>query len=118
MSEDISQKKQVPRGFLKKRIEEKEKKNDQYLAESQETIQNAEDISEEQKTEEKTVDFQALVRDLMLNKYFQIMEKEARPIAERMVREGSQALHEVRWFLSSQERVDLAKFLAQKHGLD
>lgn len=118
MSDSVAQKKQVPRGFLKKRIEEKEKKNDQNLDEVQEVLQNSEVVSEEQKTEVKTVDFQALVRDLMLNKYFQIMEKEARPIAERMVRDGSQALHEVRWFLSSQERVDLAKFLAQKHGLD
>lgn len=59
-----------------------------------------------------------LVRDLMLNRYFQIMEKEARPIAEKMVKEGSASLHEVKWFLTYSERVQLAKELKKKHDLD
>jgi hypothetical protein len=65
----------------------------------------------------KEVDMNGLVRDLMLNKYFHIFEKEARPIAEKMVREGSSTLHDVKWFLAPFERVQLAKELAEKYGL-
>lgn len=64
-----------------------------------------------------SVNMGELVRDLMFNKYYHIMEKEARPIAEKMVREGSQTLHDVKWFLAHFERVELAKELAKKHGL-
>ena len=58
-----------------------------------------------------------LVHDLMLNRYFHIFEKEARPIAERMVKEGSQTLLEVKWFLAMSERQQLVNELKEKYGL-
>ena len=67
--------------------------------------------------ERPAVDMAGLIRDLVFNRYHHIMEKEAKPIAEKMVREGSHTLHEVKWFLAHSERVQLAKELAQKHGL-
>lgn len=65
----------------------------------------------------RQIDVSTLVKDLMFNRYFHIMEKEAKPIAERMVNEGSETLHEVKWFLAPFERVQLAKDLKEKHGL-
>lgn len=68
--------------------------------------------------EKKEIDVRGLVRDLMFNKYFHIMEKEAKPIAEKMVKDGSSSLHEVKWFLAYSERVQLARELAEKYGLN
>jgi hypothetical protein len=77
----------------------------------------SEEISITQIKEKKDIDMNGLVRDLMLNRYFHIMEKEARPIAEKMVSDGSASLHEVKWFLAHSERVQLAKELAEKYGI-
>lgn len=63
------------------------------------------------------VDMEGLVRDLVLNRYFRILEKEARPIAEKMVKEGAQTLHDVKWFLARSERVELAQALSKKYGI-
>jgi hypothetical protein len=80
-------------------------------------VDQTEVLQETVQKPKKEVDMNGLIRDLMLNKYFHIFEKEARPIAEKMVREGSATLHDVKWFLAPFERVQLAKELAEKYGL-
>lgn len=67
---------------------------------------------------DKSKILQGLTRDLANNKYFLIFEREARPIAEKMIDRGAVALHEVSWFLAHSERVQLAKELKEKYGLN
>ena len=115
MADEVKTKRPVPPQFLKKKKEAEEAKAAQ-LAEK--LPSPPEEIIVENFIERKEVDMQGLIRDLMFNKYFHIMEKEARPIAERMVNHGFETLHEVNWFLASSERVQLAKELREKYGKD
>ena len=64
------------------------------------------------------VDMKGLITDLMFNRFTYIMEKEAKPIAEKMVAEGPHTLHDVRWFLIRAEREQLASELSKKYGLN
>lgn len=118
MSNNENQKKVSPKGFIKKRLEEKEKKVDQSFSDSHNSQKESQDSFVEKEKEKISVDIEALVRDLMFNKYFHISDNEARPIAIKMIDLGSKSLCDVKWFLSAQERMDLAKFLSQKYGLD
>lgn len=114
MADEVKPKRPVPPQFLKKKKAEEAKATqlaEQLPPPPEEIIVN--DFAEPQ----KEVDIQGLIRDLMFNKYFHIMEKEARPIAERMAKEGAAALHDVKWFLALSERQQLAKELKEKFGL-
>lgn len=114
MADEVKPKRPVPPQFLKKKKEAEEAKATQL---AEQLPPPPEEIIVENFIEKKEVDIQGLIKDLMLNRYFHIMEKEAKPIAERMVNEGSETLHEVKWFLAPFERVQLAKDLKEKHGL-
>lgn len=113
MADEVKPKRPVPPQFLKKKKAEEAKAT--QLAEQ--LPPPPEEIIVENFIEKKEVDIQGLIRDLMFNKYFHIMEKEARPIAERMAKEGAAALHDVKWFLALSERQQLAKELKEKFGL-
>ena len=63
------------------------------------------------------IDITGLTKDLAENRYFRIFEREAQVIAEKMINEGSESLHDVKWFLALSERIKLAKELKQKYGL-
>lgn len=114
MAEEVKVKRPVPKGFQKKPVEKVEQV-EQLSDPPVEIIVSQESL---QKSETKTeVDMAGLIKDLMFNRFFLIMEKEARPIAEKMVSEGSLTLHDVKWFLAFSERVQLAKELKEKYGL-
>jgi len=113
VADEVKPKRPVPPQFLKKKKAEEAKAT--QLAEQ--LPPPPEEIIVENFIEKKEVDIQGLIRDLMFNKYFHIMEKEARPIAERMAKEGAAALHDVKWFLALSERQQLAKELKEKFGL-
>jgi hypothetical protein len=110
MTDEAKTKRPVPPQFMKKK-KEVEEANTAQISES--PISQ----SEEKFAEKKEIDMHGLVRDLMLNRFFLIMEKEARPLAEKMVSEGSHTLHDVKWFLSLFERMQLAKELKEKYKL-
>ena len=88
------------------------KKKVQQVVENQETevVQTPEN--------KKEIDIKGLISDLMHNKYFQIMEKEASPIAKSMIEEGASYLCNIRWFLTQNERLQLSKELAEKYCLE
>lgn len=119
MAAEVKPKRPVPPQFLKKKKEKEE------LAKKQEIEQlpppPTEIIIEEPivtiHETKKEIDINGLTRDLVLNRFYRIMEKEARPIAERMAKEGAAALHDVKWFLALSERQQLANELKEKFGL-
>lgn len=117
MADEVKPKRPVPPQFLKKKKEKEEalvKDEIEKLPDPPAEIIVPTFLVEKEK---KDVNIEALIRDLMFNRYHSIMEKEARPIVVRMVSEGSETLHEVKWFLAHSERVQLAKELKEKHGL-
>ena len=115
MADEAKTKRPVPPQFLKKKKESEEAKTVQFTEQLPHPPEEI--IVKDSAESQKEIDMQGLVRDLMLNKYFLIMEKEARPMAEKMVNEGSETLHNVKWFLAHSERVQLAKELKEKYGL-
>lgn len=115
MADEVKQKRPVPPQFLKKKKETEEVKT---VPLAEQLPPPPEEIVVEQLVEpQKEIDMKGLIRDLALNKYFMIMEKEARQLAERMLNEGSESLHDVKWFLAHSERVQLAKELKEKYDL-
>lgn len=112
MADEVKPKRPVPSQFLKKK---KEIVKLDHLPDppAEIIVLEANSLPESP----KQIDFDALVKDLMFNKYFQIMEKEARPIARKMIDEGFEKLRDVKWFLSQSERIQLAKELKDKHVL-
>lgn len=126
MSNETRTKKPVPPQFAKKKEVEQLKKSETpenvILPKISEPIdvilpKISEPINFVVKENKKEINLNHLVNDLANNKYFCISEKEAQPIAERMIKEGAKTLHDVKWFLALFERVQLAKELAEKHGL-
>lgn len=115
MTDEAKTKRPVPPQFLKKKKETEEAKTSQLIGQLPPTPEEI--IVKDLTKSQKEIDMQGLIKDLMFNKYFLIMEKEARPIAEKMVNEGFESLHEVKWFLAHSERVQLAKELKEKYGL-
>lgn len=113
MADEVKPKRPVPPQFLKKK---KPAEENAQLPDPSTEIHVAAEILQLQE-EKKEVDVKGLTKDLMFNRYFHIMEKEARPIAERMVKEGSETLWDVKWFLALSERQRLAKELKEKYGL-
>lgn len=117
MADEVKAKRPVPPQFLKKKKEKEEQslkvESDKLPDPPLEIRVQLVDLAEQR--ERNVVD--EIVKDLMFNRYFHIMEKEARPIAESMVKHGSEILHEIKWFLAHSERVQLAKELKEKHGL-
>ena len=119
MADEVKPNRPVPPQFLKKK---KEKEAELAKFEAEQLPDPPVEIIVEQSVDQqadskKEIDFQGLVKDLMFNRYFHIMEKEAKPIAEKMILEGSEVLHGVKWFLAASERVQLAKELKEKYGL-
>ncbi len=113
MADEVKAKRPVPPQFLKKKKEKEDAAK--LLAESPQDSLVENTIVE--KVAPAEIDMSGLIKDLMFNRYFHIFEKEARPIAEKMVSEGSSSLHNVKWFLASSERIQLAKELKEKYGL-
>lgn len=111
MADEVRQKRPVPPQFLKKKKPVEVVENQQLPDPPNEIHVPVEVL------QSKEVDVQGLTRDLMFNKYFHILEREARPIAERMLKDGADSLNEVKWFLSPAERRQLAKELKEKYGL-
>ena len=116
MADEVKPKRPVPPQFLKK----KEKVADVANATSEQLPAPPAEIFVPVflvEDSHKVAVVKELTIDLMNNRYFQILEKEARPLAERMLNEGSESLHDVKWFLAYSERVQLAKELKEKYGL-
>jgi len=113
MADEVKPKRPVPPQFLKKKKEKEDAAK--LLAESSQDSLVENTIVETVTPAE--IDINGLIKDLMFNRYFHIFEKEARPIAEKMIDEGSESLHNVKWFLAHSERVQLAKELKEKYGL-
>ena len=101
MADEVKPKRPVPPQFLKKKKEKEEAAKS--LADSL-TVSSVENTPVEINAAVE-IDMNGLVKDLMFNRYFHIMEREAKPIAEKMVNEGTSSLHDVKWFLAYQERV-------------
>ena len=117
MADEAKVKRPVPPQFLKKKLEKEEalaKTAAEQLPAPPAEIFIPVFLVENSQND---VNVEALTRDLMNNRYFHIFEKEARPLAERMLNEGSESLHDVKWFLAYSERVQLAKELKEKYGL-
>lgn len=113
MTDEVKTKRPVPPQFLKKK-KETDTQVEKPIEHQSDAIITVVSI---QNTEQKEVDMTGLVRDLMFNRYFCITEKEAKPIAERMVKEGAKSLLEIKWFLALSERQQLSKELKQKYDL-
>jgi hypothetical protein len=114
MADEVKAKRPVPPQFLKKKKEAEQQISEKLPDPLTEIVSP---VVETQKVPEKEIDMRGLIRDLMFNRYFHIMEKEAKTMAEKMVKEGSDSLREFKWFLAVTERAQLAKELKDKYGL-
>jgi len=59
----------------------------------------------------------ALQKDIQFNRYFVLSQSDAKKIAQLMIQQGPVAMENLQWFLTKQERKQLAFQLAKKYSL-